>query len=221
MLARNITREQLEGAAREVGVRLNELRPKGKGFLFTLRPEPWTGKGKAGGKAKFYRKGFMAHAPWRKNGEPNTVSALCWHGHRDFFRALFKSAPEGKIQTRETRGSVQGGWYTAENFEREFPKTDRNIGSMMYPMRASEACWCREQGREDRGVEFGTLQPNGQLTNVRTIKHADIKACPFFILVPDHYEPSGKCKCHDADERARMIREWEYTEEDFRKAGVV
>lgn len=220
MLARNMTREQIEGAAAEVGVKVENLRPKGNGWLFTLRPEPWTGPGKAGGQAKFYRKGHMAH--FRKNGEPNTVWAVCWHGHRDFFRALFRLAPEGKVQTRATRDRTFGGWYTAENFEREFRLTDTSIGSVMHPMRYSEACWCREQGREDSGgVTFGTLTKDAGLTNVRMIVLSDILACPFAILLPEHYETSGKCKCHDPEHRKKMIAEWDYTEQDFRDAGVI
>lgn len=220
MLARGVTRMQLDSAAKAAGVQLNDVRAKGSGWLFTLRPEPWTGKGKAGGQAKFYRKGFMA--AYRKNGEPNTVNALCWHGHRDFFRRLFTLAPASKVQTRATRESVPGGWYTADNFEREFGRTDRNIGSMMHPMAFSEACWCREQGREDSGgVTFGTLTPDAGLINTRVINRSTIAACPFTILVPDHYAADGSCECLTPEGRARMISEWDYTLEDFARAGLV
>jgi hypothetical protein len=40
-------------------------------------------------------------------------------------------------------------------------------------------------------------------------------ACPFAIMVPEHYRDDESCKCDDADERARMIAEWEYSETDF------
>ena len=39
--------------------------------------------------------------------------------------------------------------------------------------------------------------------------------CKFFIMVGEHYREDGSCKCDDPTERAMMIREWEYTEEDF------
>jgi hypothetical protein len=62
---------------------------------------------------------------------------------------------------------------------------------------------------------FGRMNEDGELEDVREIRQADLLACPFAILVADHYYPDGRCKCGDPTERARMIREWGYTEEDF------
>jgi len=65
------------------------------------------------------------------------VFAVCWHGHRDFMRAIFEADPDARIKTMwaDYRGS--------EDFEEKFPGTAyRNVGSMMYPMRASEVCAC-------------------------------------------------------------------------------
>ena len=64
-------------------------------------------------------------------------------------------------------------------------------------------------------ITFGTIQPDGLLTNVRMIKQADIGACPHSIFKASHYRPDGTCKCDDTDERAMMIREWEYEASDF------
>lgn len=66
----------------------------------------------------------------------------------------------------------------------------------------------------DKMITFGTLTGNG-LTDVRQIKQSDISKCPFVILVPEHYRADGSCKCDDADERKRMIEEWDYTEKMF------
>lgn len=52
-------------------------------------------------------------------------------------------------------------------------------------------------------------------TTIRTIRQADMLACPHVIMVPSHYREDGSCKCDDPQERAMMIREWEYTEADF------
>lgn len=71
-------------------------------------------------------------------------------------------------------------------------------------------------GDSEHEITFGTLQPDGQLTNVRQIKQADIGACPHVIFIPSHYRPDGTCKCDDAEERAMMIREWEYEPGDFK-----
>lgn len=65
-------------------------------------------------------------------------------------------------------------------------------------------------------IQLGTLHRDGSLTDVRHIRQSDIQACPYFIMVPTHYRPDGSCKCDDPEERAMMIREWEYTEEDFK-----
>ena len=70
-------------------------------------------------------------------------------------------------------------------------------------------------------IEFGTLNPDGNLTNVRNIRHTDVRKCRFFILVHDHYREDGSCKCNDPEHRAMMIREWEYTEEQFEGIPLV
>jgi hypothetical protein len=52
---------------------------------------------------------------------------------------------------------------------------------------------------------------------VRYMKQSDIRACPFVIIDPAHYRPDGSCKCNDPAEQERMIREWDYTREDFER----
>lgn len=69
--------------------------------------------------------------------------------------------------------------------------------------------------RKDGEIEFGTLNPDGTLTNVRHIRQGDIRRCRFYILMPEHYRDDGTCKCDDAAHRAMMIREWEYSPSDF------
>ena len=67
-------------------------------------------------------------------------------------------------------------------------------------------------------IEFGTLHPDGNLTNVRLIKHSDIGRCPHVIMVPTHYRDDGSCKCDDPQEQAMMIREWGYSRADLVQA---
>ncbi len=64
-------------------------------------------------------------------------------------------------------------------------------------------------------IKFGTLHPDGRETNVRYIRQSDIGACPHIIFSQEHYRPDGSCKCDDAKERAKMIREWGYKASDF------
>ena len=61
----------------------------------------------------------------------------------------------------------------------------------------------------DREIQFGTLMPDGSLTNQRSIKRSDIAKCPHFILVADHYYLNGGCKCYDRNEK--IMEEWGYT----------
>jgi len=67
----------------------------------------------------------------------------------------------------------------------------------------------------DHKIQFGTLHPDGGLTNVRYIRQDDVKRCPHLILVPEHYRTDGSCKCDDPEEQAMMVREWGYSELDF------
>jgi hypothetical protein len=64
-------------------------------------------------------------------------------------------------------------------------------------------------------VQFGTLHPDGALTNRRSIKHSDLRKCKFAILVPEHYREDGSCRCDDPGHRAMMIAEWGYGAKDF------
>lgn len=51
--------------------------------------------------------------------------------------------------------------------------------------------------RPPHTVEFGTLQKNGTLTNIRHIPNTSILTCPHVILVPSHYRPDNTCRCND------------------------
>ena len=136
MLAVNVSADVLAAAAADIGVTLYNLRnanAAGTRHRFTLRPivpakRPYREYG------RYYRRGFHAD---------RTVAAVCWHGHRDFFRRLFALAPTCKVQTKHTRDFAAGErWYTAANFENVYQRTDVNIGSTYNPMQFSEACWC-------------------------------------------------------------------------------
>ena len=77
-------------------------------------------------------------------GQGRRVHAVCWHGFRDFYRALFELCPDATVQSVLTqRAGIDR--YTAENFERVFPDTGCvNIGAPISPVHSSEACSCPE-----------------------------------------------------------------------------
>lgn len=68
---------------------------------------------------------------------------------------------------------------------------------------------------KEHEIQFGTLHPDGSLTNVRYIKQSAIAACPHVIMVPEHYRTDASCKCDDPREQAMMIRKWGYSRADF------
>ena len=45
---------------------------------------------------------------------------------------------------------------------------------------------------------------------------SEIEKCQFAIFHPEHYGKDGKCRCNDAEHRAKMIAEWGYKEEYFK-----
>ena len=67
----------------------------------------------------------------------------------------------------------------------------------------------------DSDIVFSKIHEDGSVTDGRSIKPSAIKACPYVIMVAEHYRADGSCKCDDPQEQAMMIREWGYTEADF------
>lgn len=190
MQAWNTTEADIRASADEVGLAIHS---------------DWSGHGVTRvGRALQFRLGLGADKEhYRSIKRGRRIAAVCWHGHRDFMRALYRRSPDMRLKT------ALADYRGADGFERAFPDTGRvNVGSAFEPQAAQDACEC---GHE---VEFGTLTRTG-VENVRMIRQSAIAACPFVIFMPDHYRSDGSCKCDDADEREKMIAEWEYCEEDF------
>jgi hypothetical protein len=78
-------------------------------------------------------------------GNGRRVHAVCWHGFRDFFRAVYLREPNARFAT------AYDTWKGSEDFEARFLETGyRNIGSQMCPVSAAEACRCPESGTVGR-----------------------------------------------------------------------
>ena len=188
-----LSESELREIAAEVGVKIhsdwrgNGIRRDGRAWRFRLALNSDLPKRDSG--YKYQRTSSSGFNPERR------VAAVCWHGHRDYMRAVFSRDPDARIKTAfaDYRGS--------EGFERDFPETGyRNVGSMMYPAFAKDICTC-SWGEYD-------VDPGIGGSHSVTMQGSMIRSCPHVIMMPSHYRADGSCKCddpHDAD-----MKEWGY-----------
>lgn len=124
MIIKNATREQVDKALATVAAlygdniiynRCDPANQRGDRWIVTLRCKS--------SKEPGHR--LAAYSPWAKS-QRRLVSA-CWHVHGEFMDALPASA---SITTSRTTKFVGDDW------------EDFNIGSIVYPTYASEACEC-------------------------------------------------------------------------------
>lgn len=144
MTASNVTRETLEDAAAEVGIRVEVDTLSGSGRRHRVKAYPVVGTESytAGGHR---RKGEKGDARWQRTsagwghvGE-RRVHAVCWHGFRAFFRAVYRREPNAIFRT--AAATYKG----SEHFEAVHPATAyRNIGCAFQPVSMAEACRCEE-----------------------------------------------------------------------------
>lgn len=188
MQASKVTRDALSTAATTCGVRADIKQLNSAGTRFTVKLYPGAVERTPSGRRKIVN-GAPVRAPYqrRKVSGPGMVHAVCWHGFRDWFRAVYAQCPDAIFRTAyATYRGVAG-------FESTFPDTAyRNIGSRMEPCNASDACYCEGEG----------TQPNGLF---RTI---NVAACPHFIMVAEHYNLDGTCMCRNP--HAPHMQEWGY-----------
>lgn len=126
MVARNIAQEHLEKALAIVNekyqgnISFRHLDREGKGFRFALRVKSTKGRG-----TRYGQSGLMGY------GIKKRIASACWHVHGDFFDALFGINQDATIKSRNTLiTAYQNNWQ------------DFNIGSIMCPVYASQACVC-------------------------------------------------------------------------------
>lgn len=104
MLILGATPDEIREAAKVAGVRLRgqsswrsggsgDVRPSGRGYRVQLAT--------VGARPKFRRLSRFCYGNGnRDNGQRRTIpGAVCWHGHRDFMRALYVLAPAAEIRT--------------------------------------------------------------------------------------------------------------------------
>jgi len=190
--------DDIRRIAHDVGIRIHSdwgghgISKDGRAWNFRLA----LGDEKREGYRKYNRTSASMFHEGRK------VAAVCWHGHRDFMRALYAEDPEARIK------SAVADYRGRQDFEESFGSTGfRNVGSMMYPQFAKDVCSCSYDEWDTDGTIDGSYSV--------TMPQAVPLACPFVIFDVEHYRADGTCKCDDPAERDKMIREWEYSESDF------
>ena len=131
---------------------------------------------------------------------PRKVNAVCWHGHRDFMREVFKINPDARIK------SAVADYRGSDDFERTFPGTGhRNIDSQMYPTEMQDACVCEED--DCTSDSFQPTSSSGGIT-VYEMSQTMIRGCDHFIFSPEHYRSDGSCRCDDVGDP--NMAEWGY-----------
>lgn len=138
MKAWNVTEEQIRDAARSVGLGIHSdwagrgIVQDGRALRFRLAVD--TGSPRDAW-------GFLPYqraTTWRESG-PRRVAAVCWHGHRDFMRALFAVAPDMRLKT------ALADYRGADHFEGTYPDT-AGTGNE-YNVSYAQACNCHRAGR--------------------------------------------------------------------------
>jgi len=189
-----LTPEQIREVATSVGVKIHSdwagsgIRKDGRAWNFRLALDSTQPKrGNAG--YKYQRTSQNSFYQGRK------VAAVCWHGHRDFMRAVFRLDPNARFKT------AIADWKGSEDFEDRFAQTAyNNVGSMMYPMFAKDCCTCSHD-------EWGVDSSPGGTTSV-TMQTGMIRGCDHYIFMPTHYRADGTCKCDEKDNAD--MKEWGY-----------
>lgn len=143
MIIKNVTLAEVSNAARAVGLALADEEDRSSTRTQRVKTRLRLGEDRGFKHPRYPRLGLPKYQRMNHRGD-RRVAAVCWHGHRDFFRALFALAPRAVVSV-SARMNGEPVVYTAENFETTFHETgDRNIGSMFEPCAFRDACICEE-----------------------------------------------------------------------------
>lgn len=143
----NARRAAIDAAAYQTGIQLAELDARGSGFKFKLRPifddrldeEARACLGQRPTDRKYQRiSGDSSEMQWKTWEQRNRrVAAICWHGHRDFLRALYAMAPDCTVRT------VLTTYKSADDFEARYRETrDGMPGKNGVMLTSSLECVC-------------------------------------------------------------------------------
>src|SRR5688500_18960316 len=142
MNVKGASESQIREAANEVGVKVYNLRAKGIArdgqlrYTFTIKTEPRPNKRTA---PRWQR--IASLRDYRGRRERVIPGAVCWHGHREFMRALYRMAPNVVIRTAV---AVYSG---SDHFEATHEATYYTGGQRMgHAVMLGTECRCASQG---------------------------------------------------------------------------
>ena len=145
MIASHVSRDVLKRAAQVVGVRadITTLSSSGQRHRVKLYPvvpsSAFTSKGRR-------KSGEKGDAPYQRESvgygsAGRRVSAVCWHGFRDYFREVFSQTQGAHFYTSVST------WRGSEDFEARYRQSGyKNIGPPVRPVAMASACRCPESG---------------------------------------------------------------------------
>lgn len=153
MIASRVTRDTLEIAAKEIGVSLDVTTLNAAGTRHRVKVNPLvpdacyrTATSRDGRTYPVRYADERGDAPYQRESvgygsAGRRIPAVCWHGFRDFFRAVYAMTPEAVFTT-----SVDT-WRGVEDFEARFAVSGhRNIGPRIAPVPMADACRCPDRG---------------------------------------------------------------------------
>ena len=89
--------------------------------------------------------GHRLHIRYSMNGKTHRKRShyACWHAHRDVLAALFDLLPRARVLSGSRFASGGRIVYDGkQGFLDTYRESDRNIGSLMFPVYFSESCEC-------------------------------------------------------------------------------
>lgn len=130
MTASHVTLSTLQAAAYEIGVTVDISGLSSHRFRVKVNPGP-------GGWDRKYKR----WSPSYHSDRPDRLcNAVCWHGFRDYFRAVYRREPDATFRTSLAT------WYNSAHFEANFEASgDCLVGSIGNPCTWRELCECEEQ----------------------------------------------------------------------------
>lgn len=145
MIVKRVYRGVIEDIAKRLNVRVENLRQNRRGDLcFVLRPNDDKYRAYTVRYERVDDPGDLFEPARKYRAQFRRKGAVCWHGHRDFMRAIFVHNPEASINT------CLAQYRNAEDFEDKYEATGENGGGPMgYGMvhgqvSYSRACRCSE-----------------------------------------------------------------------------